>query len=174
MFVSFINVFPRICEVCYELASGFSSLYFVGPLVAVLSFLVGSTGWGWNTLGLEAGFSKLVHRAWEGIFLVTVSTVFVWFYRFHRVCPFPGGSSVFIWFYRFSLFLGVSACFGRLTFVHLRHLCFRLYALLRQCRVVQFLCRFCVTSDRGFVLTACWQLNASKSGRSVRCTAFSR
>ena len=41
-----------------------------------LYLLVGSTGCGGNAQGFEEGISKLVYRAGEGIFLVTVSTVF--------------------------------------------------------------------------------------------------
>ena len=43
--------------------------------MAVLYLLVGSTGCGGNAGGFEEGISKLVHRAGEGIFLVTASTV---------------------------------------------------------------------------------------------------
>jgi len=58
---------------------------------------MGSTGCGRNARGFEEGISKLVYRAGEGIFLVTISTVFcltllavstmlVCVYRFPRCC----------------------------------------------------------------------------------------
>ena len=68
-----------------------------------LYLLVGSTGCGGNEQGFEEGISKLVYRAGEGIFLVTVSTVFV--------CLLLTVSTVFCFtccFHRVLLYLTIS------------------------------------------------------------------
>ena len=130
-----------------------------------------AAGWAALPYTFHAGYWSLWNQYWKPNNVTTqwvVSTVLVCVYRFpdgfHRVClTLLAVSTVFVWFNDFPGAL--SQC----------DVCVLVRVLFWDSVVLySFSAVLCYFWLRGFVLTACWQLGVSKSGRSVCCTACSR